>query len=162
MRLSHRTSDILYNRRAQEKIYQVGVELGASAVRDDPHRRLERARVTVRPRLSYGIERIGDRDDACFDRDHVALQFSRIASAIPSFVVRENSPGQIRIERGQRLENFCAFARMRHYGIALASREPLCVVHDIRDRSVDLADVVKEGDALHTALLALVQIGCAR
>ena len=162
MRLSHRPSDILDNRRAQEKINQVGVELRTPSIRDNPHRRFECSRVTVRPRLRYRIERIGDRNDARFDRDHFALQFSRIARAIPSLVVRENSLGQIRIERGQRLENVCAFARMRHHGVTLAAGEPLRVVHDIRDRSVDLADVVKEGDALHTALLALVQIGCTR
>jgi hypothetical protein len=162
MRLSHRPSDILDNRRAQEKINQVGVELSTSAVRDDPHRGLECARVTVWPRLRHCIERIGDRNDARFDRDGFALEFTRIPRAIPPLVVRENSLGQIRIERSQRLENFCAFPRMSHYGVALASREPLCVVHDIRDRAVDLADVVKEGDALHAALLALVEIGCAR
>ena len=161
MSFAHRASDIFDDRRAQEKIDQVGIELSASAVRDDPDGRLERARVTVWPRLSDRIERVGNSDDARFDRDRVSQELARIASAIPSLVVRQNPLGQIRIERSKRLENFRAFAWMRHHGIALVPCKPLRVVHDVRDRAIDFAYVVEERDPLDAALFALIEIGCA-
>jgi hypothetical protein len=109
-----------------------------------------------------GVERVGDCRDARGERDRGAAQRARVAAAVPSLVVREDAGGELRVERGQRLEHLGAAQRVDRNEAALVRREGALVVHQIEERGVDLSYVVKERDALDAAHVGVVEPGGVR
>ena len=120
---------------------------------------LRRARLAVELARRHDLDGVGDRDDACAERDVGAGDAVRVAEAVPPLVVVTHDRPRRR-EQVERLEELVADLGMR------LDDPPLLVVerrrleqHPVRD--ADLADVVEdrsEADRLDLLLGKLEQL----
>ena len=104
------------------------------------------------------VERIGDHNDAGSERYPLPLETPGISFAVPPFVMTEHSFGEISIETRQGLEDTSPDPRMSLDLPTLGGSEVAGLIDDIVERSIDLANVVKERNAFHAVLRALVQV----
>src|ERR1051325_61872 len=138
----------LQDRRQQQHVDEVGVELGAARSRDLQCGGLGASATTVSPTIGDDVEHVGDRDDARRERDPSSAQASRIPAAVPSLMMRDDATAELRIELIERLEDARATLRMGRDFSTFRRGETTTVVNDIEERFVDLSDVVKERDPL--------------
>jgi len=85
--LTVRLEDALPDRRQQDEIDQLGIELAASLGRDGVGGMLRAQRVAIAPSVGDRVERVGDGDDARGEGDAGAAQAARVAAAVPPLVV---------------------------------------------------------------------------
>src|SRR5688500_58783 len=97
-----RVDDALPDWWLHDEVDEIRVELPTPLSRDRVRGVSCTARVAVPPAVRNGVERVRDRDDACGERDLQSAQPTRIAGAIPSFVMRQDTVGQLGIEAAQR------------------------------------------------------------
>ena len=150
----------LLNRRAEEQVDQLRIELSSPPLENNVRGFGNAAGSAVPARMSHSIERIGDRNHPCGDRNAPTFEMPRITGAIPSLVMREHAFGKIGIERAKRLEHIGPSARVRHHGAPLRRRETALFVKDVVDRLVNFSDVVKERDTLDAVPSSLVELSC--
>lgn len=131
------------DRRQHDQIDELGIELRSSRFGDHTQCGRRAAATMIPPRVRYGIESIGDGDDARFDRYALATQAARIAGAVPPFVMRGDANGQVGIEGLEWPQDLGAADRMATHRGAFRSTQSVCFVDDIEKRPVDLSDVVK-------------------
>jgi hypothetical protein len=105
------------------------------------------------------VERVGDGDYTCRDRNPPALEMPGIPLSIPALVMRQHAAREVGIERRERSEYLRAALGMRHHCAAFSRRESGLFVKDVGDCLVDFADVVKESDSLYAVAGPLVKVG---
>jgi len=134
--------------RKEKEVDERGVELRAAPFEERTSGDLGRLAVAVTPAVRDRVVRVGDGDDARGERNAASLQAARISGAVPALVVREHAFGEVGVEALQRLEHVRAALRVRGDRSAIGGGERRVVVDDVEQRFVDLADVVKESDAM--------------
>ena len=150
--------DRFHDRRTEEKIHEIRLELCAATFLYRSCGSGDAARLVVAPRLGDRVERIGDCNHSCFERNTFAFDASRISAPVPSLVVRKHCSRQLRIERREWREHVGAPLGMCHHDAPLGWCEPGRFMEDVGYGFVDLADVMKQCDALDAATRSLVEI----
>src|SRR5262249_55535513 len=145
------------DRRQQDEIDEIRIELRASAGGDDLERRLRASAAVVPARACDVIEGAGNSRDPRLDRNAPPAKAAWIPGTVPILVVGKDAGRKIRIERLERREHVRAARWMRHDCGPFGTGEGRPLMHNVVDRAVNLADVVKERDALHGALALLVE-----
>ena len=79
----------------RKQLDEVGVELAAGLGADLRDRVLDRSALAVRPVVDDRVERVDQPDDAGPDRDRVALEPVRVASAVPALVMVADDRGEL-------------------------------------------------------------------
>lgn len=105
------------------------------------------------------VEAVGNGNDTGREGDSLALESTRVARSFPPLVVRGYSLAEIGIERTQRSEDLSPALRVRHHGAPLFGCELGWIVEDVRERLVQLPDVVKEGNPFDAMQSTLVEAG---
>ena len=149
--LLHRLFDSGEHRLAEEHVDEIRIELGAASLFDRAYRFAEAASMAVAAAVGDRVEGIGDRDDARHQRNSLPLESSRISCAVPSFVVRGHSLGEVRKKSLERSKYLGATLGVCHHGAALLRRQLRGFVENVGERSVELPDVVEECDTLDAA-----------
>lgn len=162
MLLDVRSGKVVEHRRKQDEVDQVRIELPAPAGGDDFNCGVEPLPRAVSPIVGERIEGVRNGDDARLERNARALEVSGIALSVPTFVVRQNPCGQLGVECSERSQHFSTPARMGGDFPALGWRQAGGIVDDVEQRFVNLADVVKQGDAFDGTLPSLVEPGGIR
>jgi hypothetical protein len=151
VRFPHRFVDSLEYRLAQEHVHQIRIELRAPPRLDRLYSFAEAACVAVAAPVSDCVECVGDGHDARDERNSFRLQSARVSLAVPSFVVRGHSLGEVRKKSLERSQDLGAALGVCHHGAPLFRRELRRLVENVGERSVKLPDVVEECDALDAA-----------
>jgi len=147
------------HRGKDEEVDQLGIEECFATFDDDVARNIHRSPAAVAAMKGDGIERVGDGNDACGERDAASLQLPGVAGAVPPFMMVEHAARELRIEPVEWREDVGAPLGVGEDGAALRGRELAVVVNDVEERFVDLADVVKQGNALDASGVVLIESG---
>src|ERR1700694_5699438 len=124
-------------------------KMGPGLLAKDAHRALVVVRLTVGPVGNQDIVGVGDRQDACLERNLLAAQSVGIAAAIDALVVRDHDFGLPSKARHPQ-QDLVSERRVTFDGRPLARIERAWLVEDgIRD--ADLADVVEKSGASECA-----------
>ena len=82
-----------------------------------------------------------------------------ITLPVPALVVRQNSCRKLRIESAERPQHLRPFCGVLLDRAAFIRRQDLRFSHNVRDRAVDLSNIVKQRDPLDASLASLIEIG---
>ena len=123
-----------------ERVGELGVELGARAALDLADRDLVAERAAVRAVRGHRVVGVGDRDDAADQRDVLTRQAARVAAAVEPLVVAPAAVDQA-VQARHRLEDALALLGVLAEHRDLLGRQLAGLVeHVVAD--ADLADVV--------------------
>jgi hypothetical protein len=147
------------DRREEEQVHQVRIELGSPSFEERVASDIERLAFAVSTAVGDRVEGVGDGDDSCGEWDASSLETARVACAIPSLVMGEHTFGEIRIESVERGKHLGSACRMGVDGPSLGCGELSLVVDDVEQRLVDLSDVVEERDAFDALAFVLGEVG---
>ncbi len=145
------------HRRKHHHIHQLRIKLGAAPFGDGERCGNRSPGLTIRATVRHHVEGIGETHDPRQQRDPPALEPPGITLPIPPFVVGHHPVRQFRIERRERRQDIASPTRVRGDGATLLGGESAVIVSNIKQRCVDLSDVVKECDPLECPLLMGVQ-----
>ena len=148
----------LEHRRKEHQIDELRIELRSAAGRDHIRGIAGATTFAISTAMRDGIEGVGERDDPRRQRYALAAQPPRISGAVPALVMRDHTFRELGIERGERSEYLGAALGMRGDCLTLGGREIGVLVNDVEQRLVDLADVVKERDALDVLFLVIIEM----
>jgi len=143
--------------RKQGEVDEIRIELRAAPALEHLDRVIAMRGAAIPPGMRNGVERVRDRDDACFERNPAATQSARISLSVPAFMVRQDAVGQLGIERREGREHFRATRGVSGDLAALGARQALGLMDDVEQGLMDLSDIVKERDALDRALATIVE-----
>jgi hypothetical protein len=149
--LAHCLFDPGNYRLAQKQIDEDGLELRSASFANRLYCLTEASRSAIAAAMCDRVEAVRNRNDARLQRNPFSPETVRIAFSVPTFVVRGDAAPEIGIKRAKRIENFSATLWMGFHCSPLLRRELGCLVEDVRQSSVELADVVKQCDALNAA-----------
>src|SRR6476620_1230772 len=140
---------------ADERLDDLGVELGARVAGELSHRLGVLHRLAVRPVRGHGVVRITGEDDPAGDRNRRARQAVGIALAVPALVlVADDASHGAKTRDGA--QDALADRRVLAHDLPLTLGERTGLVEDLVGNP-DLADVVKERRGADTADLLAVQ-----
>jgi hypothetical protein len=105
------------------------------------------------------VEGIGDRDDSGGKGNAPAAQPPGVSAPVPPLVMRHDAASELGIEWLEWREHVGAAQRVSRDRAAFGRRQLRAVVEHIEERLVDLADIVKKGDALERAQLVGPETG---
>jgi len=142
-----------------DEIDELGIELRPAALLERPQARVEAARRAVAAGDRDRVDRVGDRHDPRGEWNRRAADASGIATTVPALVMREHAALELGIEGGERREHGGATARMGRDRLALGRRQARPIMDQVKERLVDLADVMEERDPLDHVALARRQVG---
>ena len=145
------------DRREKNEVDKRRIELRSASLADDPNRVVDTASLSVAPAVRHGVERVGNRHDPRLQRNARSAEPAGISGSVPSLVVRQHALGKLGIERIERRQHVGAATRVRVDRAPVGRAQRLVIMHDVEERFVDLADVVKERDALDGVAAALVE-----
>ena len=151
-------NNALEHRREEHQVDQLRIELRTAAGSDDVRGSARVPGVPVTTTVRDGVKGIGECDDAGGERNAPTLQPPRIPVAVPVLVMREHTRGKLWIEGHEWRQHLRAARGVGRDGLPLARRQVSVVVNDVEQRFVNLADVVKERDALDGASLVVVEL----
>jgi len=157
VRLAMGVDDALPDRRQQDEVDELRIELTPALGGDGVGGVLSAPGVPVAPAVRDRVEGVGDRDDARGERDPPSAHPTRVPSTVPPLVVREYAVGELGVEAAQWGEDVGAAARVGGDGPAGFRGELGLVVNDVEERLVDLSDVVEECHALDIPALAFFE-----
>ena len=140
-----------------EQVDQFRIEEGLAPVADDIAGDGDTSSGTVPPVKGDCVKGVDNRDDTRGEGNVSPFQLPGVAAAVPSLVMCEHAMWQFGIESVEWGQHVRAALRVREDFAMLCGRQFVVIVDDVEERLVDLADIVKEGDALHGALGALVE-----
>ena len=150
--------DLIEYGRKEHQIDELRIELRPTTGRDDFGRRRRTAAIAVATIVRDRVEGIGEHNDARRQWNVLSPEASRIAGSVPALVMGQDSFGEVGVEWGERGEHVRAAPRMGDDGAALRGGEVRRLVDDVEERLVNLADVVKERDALDDLRLVLIEL----
>ena len=156
MRASHLRED----RREQEDIGQLWIELRAAAGRKDVGGFARCPAVAVPAAVCDGVEGIRDRDDARGEWNPSPFYSTRISLTIPALVMRKHRFGELLVEVRDGGEDLSAASGMRRDRTALGRGQPSSFVHDVEEGLVDLADIMEKRGKLDGATHGVVDAEC--
>ena len=158
MRMGHIPQNLLEHRREEKQVGELRIELRSTPCGDRLRPNVRCSRGAIPATVGDGIEGIADRYEPGRQWDASATETARIATAVPSLMVREDAFAQLGIERREGLEHIGATLRMRRDRPPFPGRELRWVVDDVDQRLVDFPNVVKEGDALNVSARRLLEL----
>jgi len=158
-RRAHFALDHREDRGKQKKVGELRIELRSAALGDHVGGFGVGPAVPVTAAMSDCIDGIRDGDYPGRERNLPAAEPARIARAVPSLVVREDTLRQVRIEGREWSQDLRPAAWMRGDRVPLGIGQGRPVVNDVEQRLVDLSDVVKEGDTLDGKPRPVIELG---
>src|SRR5439155_13695443 len=143
-RFTMRVSKLLEYRRQQQEIDEVRIELRAASAKNDVQRLDGGTPIAIAAVMRHCVERVGDRDDPRRKRNRDASESAWISGSVPPLVMRQHGFRELFVKVRDRRQYLGAAHRMRGDFMALFRCQLALLVHDVEQRFVNLAYVVKQ------------------
>jgi hypothetical protein len=150
--------DLLEHGREQHQVDELGIELRSAPGGDHFATSCGATTLAISATMCDGVECVGECHEARGQRDLSAAESSWVSCTIPSLMMREHTFGQLRVEWRQWRQNLCPAFGVSRDCSALRWRQILVLVDDVKQRLVNLSDVVKESDSFDIPLFMILQV----